>query len=177
MNNIPDKSIDMILADLPYGTTACKWDIIIPLNDYIEIEQTIRKKEKIVNMNLKDYILYSFKNNLHKSYEECVDYFNENKVIGLWTHYNRIIKDNGAIVLFGSEPFSNKLINTKPKQFKYYDLVWDKVSTTGFLNAKRQPLRKHEQIICFYKKQTTYNPIMEIRGKPRNKGSYNKKTR
>ena len=128
MKNIPDKSIDMILCDLPYGTTQNKWDSIIPLDK-------------------------------------------------LWEQYERIIKYNGMICLTSSEPFTNKLINSKPKQFKYYDLVWDKVSTTGFLNAKRQPLRRHEQIICFYKKQTTYNPIMEIRGKPRNKGSYNKKTR
>ena len=93
----------------------------------------------------------------------------------LWEQYGRIIKANGMICLTSSEPFTNQLINSKPKQFKYYDLVWDKVSTTGFLNAKRQPLRRHEQILCFYKKQTTYNPIMEVRGKPRNKGSYNKR--
>ena len=93
----------------------------------------------------------------------------------LWERYNKLIKDNGMICLTCCEPFTNQLINSKPKQFKYYDLVWDKISTTGFLNAKRQPLRRHEQIICFYKKQATYNPIMEIRGKSRNKGSYNKK--
>lgn len=126
MKNIPDKSIDCIIADLPYGTTQNKWDSVIPLDK-------------------------------------------------LWEQYERIIKDNGMICLTSSEPFTNQLINSKPKQFKYYDLVWDKVSTTGFLNAKRQPLRRHEQILCFYKKQTTYNPIMEVRGKPRNKGSYNKK--
>lgn len=126
MQNILDKSIDCIIADLPYGTTQNKWDSVIPLDK-------------------------------------------------LWEQYERIIKDNGMICLTSNEPFTNQLINSKPKQFKYYDLVWDKVSTTGFLNAKRQPLRRHEQILCFYKKQTTYNPIMEVRGKPRNKVSYNKK--
>jgi site-specific DNA-methyltransferase (adenine-specific) len=126
MKELPDKSIDMILCDLPYGTTQNKWDSVIPLDK-------------------------------------------------LWERYGRIIKANGMICLTSSEPFTNQLINSKPKQFKYYDLVWDKVSTTGFLNAKRQPLRRHEQILCFYKKQTTYNPIMEVRGKPRNKGSYNKR--
>ena len=126
MKDIPDKSVDCIIADLPYGTTQNKWDSVIPLDK-------------------------------------------------LWEQYERIIKDNGMICLTSSEPFTNQLINSKPKQFKYYDLVWDKVSTTGFLNAKRQPLRRHEQILCFYKKQTTYNPIMEVRGKPRNKGSYNKR--
>lgn len=126
MQYIPDKSVDMILCDLPYGKTRCKWDSIIRLDI-------------------------------------------------LWEQYNRIIKDNGMICLTCCEPFTNTLINSKPKQFRYYDLVWDKVSTTGFLNAKRQPLRRHEQILCLYKKQTTYNPTMEIRGKPRKKGSYNKK--
>ena len=126
MKDIPDKSIDMILADLPYGTTRNKWDSIIPLEP-------------------------------------------------LWEHYERIIKDNGMICLTSSEPFTNQLINSKPSKFKFYDLVWDKVGTTGFLNSKRQPLRRHEQILCFYKKQTTYNPIMEIRGKKRNKKSYNKR--
>jgi site-specific DNA-methyltransferase (adenine-specific) len=126
MKYIESKSIDMILCDLPYGTTQNKWDSIIPLDI-------------------------------------------------LWEQYDRIIKDNGMICLTCTEPFTNQLINNKLKQYKYYDLVWDKTSTTGFLNAKRQPLRRHEQILCFYKKQTTYNPIMEVRGKPRNKGLYNKK--
>jgi site-specific DNA-methyltransferase (adenine-specific) len=126
MKRIPDKSIDMILCDLPYGTTQNEWDSVIPLDQ-------------------------------------------------LWDAYSRVIKDNGMICLTCTEPFTNQIINSKPKQFKYYDLVWDKKSTTGFLNAKRQPLRRHEQILCLYKKQTTYNPIMEVRGNPRNKRSYNKK--
>lgn len=128
MQKIPDKSIDMILCDLPYGITRNKWDTLIPLDK-------------------------------------------------LWIEYNRIIKDNGMICLTCSEPFTNMLINSKPEKFKFYDLVWDKISTTGFLNAKKQPLRRHEQILCFYKKQPIYNPIVEIRGKPRSKGSYNKKKR
>ena len=76
MKDIPDKSIDMILCDLPYGTTACKWDIVIPFDK-------------------------------------------------LWEQYNRIIKDNGAIVLFGSEPFSSRLRNSNLKNYKY-DWVWNK---------------------------------------------------
>lgn len=126
MKSIDDKSIDMILCDMPYGTTKNRWDKIIPLKP-------------------------------------------------MWKQYNRIIKDNGMICLTCSEPFTNKLINAKPPKMKYYDLVWDKVGTTGFLNAKRQPLRRHEQILCFYKKQAVYNPIKEIRGKPREKGCYNNK--
>lgn len=108
MNDIADKSVDMILCDLPYGTTACKWDSVIPFDE-------------------------------------------------LWLQYHRIIKENGAIVLFGAEPFSSHLRLSNLKLFKY-DIVWDKVKGTGFLNAKKQPMRNHEIISVFYKKQCTYNP-------------------
>ena len=108
MKQIPDKSIDMILCDLPYGKTRCKWDIIIPFDK-------------------------------------------------LWNQYNRIIKENGAIVLFGTEPFSSLLRLSNIKMFKY-DWIWDKVKGTGFLNAKKQPMRNHEIISVFYKKQCLYNP-------------------
>ena len=108
MKNIPDKSIDMILCDLPYGTTACKWDTIIPFEP-------------------------------------------------LWNNYNRIIKDNGAICLFGAEPFSSKLRISNLQDYKY-DWVWRKPRGTGHLNAKKQPLRDVENISVFYKKQCVYNP-------------------
>ena len=108
MKDIPDKSVDCIITDLPYGTTQCKWDTIIPFEP-------------------------------------------------LWRQYNRIIKDNGAIVLFGTEPFSSHLRLSNLKNYKY-DWIWDKVKGTGFLNAKRQPMRNHELISVFYKKQCTYNP-------------------
>lgn len=109
MKYIPDKSIDMILCDLPYGTTQCKWDTIIPFDL-------------------------------------------------LWKQYNRIIKDNGAIVLTGAEPFSSFLRISNIKNYKY-DWIWDKIKGTGFLNANKQPLRNHELISVFYKHQCTYNPI------------------
>lgn len=115
MKKIPAKSIDMILCDLPYGITRCKWDL------EIDLEQ-------------------------------------------LWIQYERIIKDNGVICLFAQTKFFIKLVNSNAKLFRY-DLVWDKVLVTGFLNANRQPLRQHEQIAIFYKKQPTYNPQMGI-GKP-----------
>ena len=108
MKDIPDESIDMILCDLPYGTTQNKSDIIIPFDK-------------------------------------------------LWNNYERIIKDNGAIVLFAQGVFYVDLINSNRKLFRY-DLIWDKVLTTGFLNAKRMPLRRHEQIAVFYKKLPKYNP-------------------
>jgi len=109
MKNIPDGSIDMILCDLPYGTTQCKWDVVIPFEP-------------------------------------------------LWAQYKRVIKDNGAIVLFGSEPFSSALRMSNIKNYKY-DWIWDKIKGTGFLNAKRQPMRNHEIVSVFYKKQCTYNPL------------------
>lgn len=108
MKRIPSKSIDMILCDLPYGTTKCAWDVIIPFDK-------------------------------------------------LWKQYNRIIKDNGAIVLTGTEPFSSFLRLSNLEQYKY-DWIWDKVKGTGFYNAKKQPMRNHELISVFYKKQPTYNP-------------------
>jgi DNA modification methylase len=110
MQLIPDKSIDAIITDPPYGTTACKWDSIIPVEP-------------------------------------------------MWKQLNRIIKDNGAIVLFGSEPFSSALRMSNIKNYKY-DWVWDKVAITTPLLAKKQPLRCLENIILFYKKQPTYNPQM-----------------
>ena len=108
MNNISNKSIDMICCDLPYGVTQNQYDIPLPLDN-------------------------------------------------LWNQYNRIIKDNGAILLFGQGKFYVDLVNSNPKMFRY-DLVWDKVLSSGFLNANRMPLRCHEQIAVFYKKMPTYNP-------------------
>jgi len=87
----------------------------------------------------------------------------------LWKQYERIIKDNGMICLTSAEPFTSTLITSNKKLFKY-DLIWDKKLSSGFLNAKRMPLRRHEQILCFYKKLPTYNPEMVIRGKVRKKG-------
>ena len=119
MPNIPDKSIDMILCDLPYGTTQNKWDSIIDL-----------KK--------------------------------------LWAEYTRIIKDNGAIVLTAQGLFTAKLIISNESWFKY-KIVWIKSKSTNFLNAKKQPLRKHEDICVFYKNQPTYNPQM-TKGESYDKG-------
>lgn len=82
----------------------------------------------------------------------------------LWKQYKRIIKENGAIILFGQGNFYIDLVNSNRSQFRY-DLVWDKQLTTGFLNSNRQPLRRHEQIAVFYKKQPTYNPIF-TQGQP-----------
>ena len=119
MQSIPDKSVDMILCDLPYGTTQNKWDSVI---------------------------------NLEK----------------LWAEYERIIKDNGAIALTSQGVFTAKLILSNEKLFKY-KITWIKSKPTNFLNAKIQPLRKHEDICIFYKKQPTYNPQM-TKGEAYDKG-------
>lgn len=83
----------------------------------------------------------------------------------LWSEYKRIIKDHGAIVLFGQGKFSAQLIESQEKLYRY-TLIWDKVRTTGFLNANRMPLRQHEDILVFYKKLPTYNPQMVEGGEP-----------
>ena len=116
MKEIPDKSIDMILCDLPYGTTKNKWDSVIPLNK-------------------------------------------------LWKQYERMIKDNGAIVLFSQMPFSAELVHSNLKLFKY-EWIWQKDNGTGFLNAKKMPLKVHENILVFYKKLPLYNPQMRTGFKP-----------
>ena len=119
MKNIADKSIDMILCDLPYGTTACKWDTIIPFEP-------------------------------------------------LWEQYKRIIKDNGAIVLTASQPFTSALVMSNIKMFKY-EWVWDKKLGTGFGNANKMPLKNHENVLVFYKHLPKYNPQFSI-GTPYKKG-------
>lgn len=113
MKQLPEQSVDMILCDLPYGTTKCKWDVIIPFDK-------------------------------------------------LWGQYERIIKPNGAIVLFGSEPFSSYLRMSKIDLWKY-DWIWDKVQPTGAFTAQKQPMKLHEIISVFYKSQCTYNRQMTDR--------------
>jgi site-specific DNA-methyltransferase (adenine-specific) len=110
MKGIPSGSVDMVLCDLPYGTTQNKWDSVIPLDK-------------------------------------------------LWNEYNRILKENGVVALTGQGVFTAKLILSNEKNFKY-KIVWIKSKPTNFLNAKIQPLRKHEDICIFYKKQPTYHPQM-----------------
>ena len=153
MKNIPDKSIDAIIADLPFGQTARNsWDIVIPFNDYITMN--IRKKLKIFYKE--DFLLQCYQ----KGDIDCrnaLTYFEENKSIGLWTHYKRIIKDNGAIILFANGMFTADLMKSNREMWKY-NLVWEKTQPTGFQNANRMPMRNHEDMCVFYKRQPTYNP-------------------
>lgn len=110
MSKLPSNSIDMLLVDLPYGTTQNKWDSVIPLDK-------------------------------------------------LWKEYNRLVKENGAMVFTASGLFSAQLMLSNPKSYKY-KIIWEKSKATNFLNAKKQPLRKFEEILVFYRKQPTYNPQM-----------------
>lgn len=112
MSEIPDHSVDLILCDLPYGTTACKWDVVIPFEP-------------------------------------------------LWEHYWRVLKPNGAVVLFGSEPFSSYLRMSQIKRYKY-DWVWDKVKPSTGLNAKHSPLRVVENI-CIFGDNIQYKPQMYVK--------------
>jgi site-specific DNA-methyltransferase (adenine-specific)/modification methylase len=107
---LPEHSVDMVLCDLPYGTTQNKWDSVIPLDQ-------------------------------------------------LWKQYNRVVKPNGAIVLTSQGVFTATLILSNERYFRY-KIVWEKSKPTNFLNAKKQPLRKHEDVCIFYRKQPTYNPQM-----------------
>ena len=147
MKEIPSKSIDMILCDLPYQVTKNKWDIIIPMNDYVIIDDEVLEKDK--------FYLQQFIKGLTK--KEIDKIWKENKQEGLWSHYNRVVKDNGAILLFGQDIFSAQLINSNLKMYKY-KWFWKKDRPSGFLNAKKMPLKDVEEILVFYKKCPIYNP-------------------
>lgn len=123
MQEIPDKSVDMVLCDLPYGITRNSWDVPVPLD-------------------------------------------------GLWKEWNRVCKDNAAVVLHCQQPFTTELINSNRTNFKY-TWVWYKHYVRGFLNAKKMPLKSHEDIAVFYRKQCTYHPQM-TKGEKRMKGTSNK---
>lgn len=125
MKSLDDKSIDLILCDLPYGTTRNKWDSVLDL----EL---------------------------------------------LWEQYNRIIKDRGAILLFAQTPF-DKVLGVSNLENLRYEIIWQKTAPTGFLNAKKMPMKAHENILVFYKKLPTYNPQM-TQGHPRKVSSKKSRT-
>ena len=147
---LPDQSIDAIITDLPYGQTARnKWDLVLPMNEHLIV------KDK--PLYLDDYLLTSYKHGI--SYNEAISYFSDNRNFGLWNHFNRIIKPNGVIILFGNGIFTANLMKGNEKYWKY-NIIWEKTQPTGFLNAKKMPLRSHEDMCIFYKKPPTYNPQM-----------------
>jgi site-specific DNA-methyltransferase (adenine-specific) len=111
MKEIPDGSVDMILTDPPYGTTACKWDTVLDLDR-------------------------------------------------MWAELERVVSPKGAIVMTASQPFTSALIMSNPKMFKY-EWIWEKSKASNFLQAKRQPLKAHENVLVFCKSSTMYYPVME----------------
>jgi len=124
MKDIPSGSVDAIITDPPYGTTACKWDSVIPFDL-------------------------------------------------MWEQLNRIIKPNGAIVLFGAEPFSSTLRMSNIKNYKY-DWIWQKTRPSLFQHANKRPMKDHENISVFYKKQPTYNQELKELEKPNKRWRENK---
>jgi len=118
LHQIPDKSVDMICADLPFGTTRCRWDVVIDIPS-------------------------------------------------LWKHYCRVIKDRGAIVLNAQTPF-DKVLGASNLPMLRYEWIWEKGTATGHLNAKKAPMKAHENILVFYKKLPKYNPIKTQGHKPMN---------
>ena len=120
MKDIPDASIDAIITDPPYGTTACKWDAAIPFEP-------------------------------------------------MWEELKRVVKNNGVIVLFGSQPFTSALVMSNPKMFKY-QWIWEKSKASGYLNSKKRPMVSHEDIAIFCKSTPIYYPQM-TKGDPYNKGT------
>lgn len=162
MQSIKEKTIDMILCDLPYGMTQNHWDSLIPLQDFIEIVICSKNKK----LNKQEYDLYCYENGI--TFTKGKELWEKDHKKGLWSHYNRILKDNGVVVLTSQGRFTSILIQSNFKNFAY-KIVWEKSKPTNFLNAKKQPLRKHEDICVFYKKQPTYNPQMKD-GEAYNKG-------
>ena len=157
MKDIPDKSIDMILCDLPYSTTQNHWDSLIPLNDYVLLNNTKIEKQ--------EYYMIEGLKGLNK--REIDALWKANKIDGLWTHYNRIIKDNGAILLFAQTPF-DKILGASNLKMLRYEWIWEKTTATGYLNAKKMPMKAHENILVFYKKLPVYNPQKTTGHKPTN---------
>lgn len=125
LRKVEDNSVDLLLTDLPYGTTNCKWDSPLPLDR-------------------------------------------------LWTEYNRVCKVNAAMIFTSAQPFTSALVMSNPKNFKY-TWVWEKSKATGYLNAKKMPMRAHEDICVFYRKPPVYNPQM-WQSTPYDKGTAHRPT-
>jgi len=118
MDSIADQSIDLVLSDPPYGTTACKWDSVIPLQP-------------------------------------------------MWRQLERVIKENGAIILMSQTPF-DKVLGASNLKWLRYEIIWEKGTATGFLNAKKMPMKAHENILVFYRRLPIFNPQMTSGHAPMN---------
>jgi len=153
LGKIADKSVDMIFADLPYGTTACAWDSVIPLNDYVFIGKGF--------MYWEDFAMLAFEKGV--SYECALKCFNEHKKTGVFTHFFRIAKESAPIILTGSQPFTTEIVNAARRYFRF-EWIWDKVAGANFANLKNQPLKVHENVLIFSQQPIKkFNRILEPR--------------
>ena len=148
LHKIPDESIDMVFSDLPYGTTKNTWDIKIPLQDYIIWNGKFMEES--------DFLIAQYKNGV--DYQTGKRLFDTEKHLGLWSHLERIIKQNGVIALWSQAPFSHELAMSS-NLFRY-EWVIEKTKGTGHQNAKKMPMKCHESILIFYKHLPTYHPQM-----------------
>ena len=152
---IRDKvKVDAIICDLPYQITKCAWDILIPFNKHILT--TKGRSKKLIPMYEDEWIIRECETT-NKTIHQCRDEFQEKCIEGMWDKLNKLIKNDGTIALFGSEPFSSALRMSNIKNYKY-DWIWEKSKPVGFANAKKMPLKNLETISVFYSSLPTYNP-------------------
>lgn len=155
MPQLKEKSFDLILSDPPYGITACGWDSVIPFSNYVITK--IRGKEKVVYHD--EYVLNAALNT-DKPANFWSDHFKKYCLPGMWENIKRILKPGGTVAIFSSQPFTSELVCSNLGWFKY-EWILNKKAVTNVGNAKRQPLRCHENILIFYEEQTKYNPQFE----------------
>lgn len=152
---IHDHSVNLVLADPPYGITQNTWDVVLPFDDFIECDGK--------NLNYEKYLLHCFKKNI--PYKDANEEWNKRKQQGIWSQLDRILADRGVVILFSAGIYTKTLMESTTIPWRY-NLIWQKTTPVGFLNANRMPLRAHEDILVFYKKLPTYNP-QKTTGHPR----------
>lgn len=152
---IHDHSVNLVLADPPYGITQNTWDVVLPFDDFIEYDGK--------NLNYEKYLLHCFKKNI--PYKDANEEWNKRKQQGIWSQLDRILADRGVVILFSAGIYTKTLMESTTIPWRY-NLIWQKTTPVGFLNANRMPLRAHEDILVFYKKLPTYNP-QKTTGHPR----------
>lgn len=152
---IHDHSVNLVLADPPYGITQNTWDVVLPFDDFIECDGK--------NLNYEKYLLHCFKKNI--PYKDANEEWNKRKQQGIWSQLDRILADRGVVILFSAGIYTKTLMESITIPWRY-NLIWQKTTPVGFLNANRMPLRAHEDILVFYKKLPTYNP-QKTSGHPR----------
>jgi site-specific DNA-methyltransferase (adenine-specific) len=147
--SIPEGSIDAILTDLPFQITRSEWDLIIPFNKYIILDNEACYYQEALQQLLERGC----------TYQEFKLIWESEKKEGMWQQVKRVLKPSGVFVTSASQPFTSKLVLSNLEMFKYC-WVWEKSHATGFLDCKKKPMKQHEDIVVFYDKQCTYNPQM-----------------